>query len=724
VIPALRIVLLLTVTALAGASESLAAGQEEQTPQSPPSAPPPGGVQPPPPAGVFSDEIVVTASRVEQMVRDVPSSMSILAREEILASSAQTVDGLLSRIPGFSLLRQGSSIVAAPTVRFASLRGLGGSNSRTLVLLNGIPLNEPFSGVIYWSQIPLEDIERVEIVKGGGSGTWGNLALGGVINIITTSPGPGDEAFVATVEGGNAGTARVYAAARGARGRLHASVTTNLFRTGGYYTIREDQKGPVDRRVNDVNGTVGASLEYRVSPEMTWSFGGSYYHEQQDAATRLAEFSTDAVALHGQGTILRPGGSRWQMTGFFSRQNGEHRSSTIGAGRQTETPAGDQFDVPAASVGASVQWSRPLSGRHLVTAGADAQWIDAAVSEHLSFVADRFTRTRTSGGQQTLGGLYVEDIFQVTPRWRISAAARLDRWQAFRGVRRELDSVAQVVLRDDQPDGRTALTFNPSVGVVRHVSDRVSIKASLYRAFRAPTPAEMYRPFRTRGNVIVESNAQLDFERLTGVEGGVDAVLPGSLRTRVTGYWDSLRDSVAAVTIEAAGPSGRTIVPCGFVPAGGVCRQRQNLGRLRSAGIDAEFEGQLGTSWTGTARYLFNRSRVVEVATQPQLAGTFNTQSPVHQVVLAASYQNPRTVNVSLGARYVGARYEDDLNSLRIDDFVTADLRVARAVSGSAEAYVAVQNLFDTTYEVTRAADGTVTVGEPRLVNVGLRVRF
>jgi outer membrane receptor protein involved in Fe transport len=247
---------------------------------------------------------------------------------------------------------------------------------------------------------------------------------------------------------------------------------------------------------------------------------------------------------------------------------------------------------------------------------------------------------------------------------------------------------------------------------------------SLYRAFRAPTPAEMYRPFRARGNVIVESNADLGPERLTGVEGGVNATLPGDLRLAATGYWDRLTDSVAIVTIDAAGSAGRTIAPCGFVPAGGVCRQRQNLRRLRSTGLDIDVHRRFGRSVTATARYLFNRSRVVEVTTQPQLAGTFNTHSPVHQVVLLATYQNPRVLDVSAGARYVGARFEDDLNALRVGSFSLVDVRVARTVSRGAEAFVTIQNLLDRPYETTRAADGTVGVGEPRLVSAGLRLHF
>ena len=126
--------------------------------------------------------MVVSAGRVEQRLSDVPTHTTVLTREDIERSSAQTVDDLLREVPGFSLFRRSSSLVANPTTQGVSLRGIGPSGvSRTLVLLDGVPLNDPFGGWVYWSKVPLESIERIEIVRGGGSALYGNYALGGVI---------------------------------------------------------------------------------------------------------------------------------------------------------------------------------------------------------------------------------------------------------------------------------------------------------------------------------------------------------------------------------------------------------------------------------------------------------------------------------------------------------------------------------------------------------------
>jgi outer membrane cobalamin receptor len=135
------------------------------------------------------EPVVVSAGRVEQALQDVPANVTVLNREDIERSAARTLDDLLRQIPGFSLFRRSSSLVAHPTTQGVSLRGIGPSGvSRTLVLLDGVPLNDPFGGWVYWSKVPLESIEPLEVVRGGGSALYGNYALGGVINIVTRKP--------------------------------------------------------------------------------------------------------------------------------------------------------------------------------------------------------------------------------------------------------------------------------------------------------------------------------------------------------------------------------------------------------------------------------------------------------------------------------------------------------------------------------------------------------
>ena len=100
-------------------------------------------------------------------------------------------DDVLRQIPTFSLFRRTSSLASHPTTQGVSLRGIGPSGvSRTLVLLDGVPFNDPFGGWVYWSRVPLERADRIEVVDSSSSSLYGNYAMGGVINCRDESRPP------------------------------------------------------------------------------------------------------------------------------------------------------------------------------------------------------------------------------------------------------------------------------------------------------------------------------------------------------------------------------------------------------------------------------------------------------------------------------------------------------------------------------------------------------
>src|SRR5438552_2242198 len=151
-----------------------------------------------------SDTITVTATRTETRLSDTPSSVVVLNRETLEATAATTTDDALRQVPGFTLFRRSGSRSANPTSQGVSLRGIGASGaSRALVLDDGVPLNDPFGGWIYWGRVPRAAIDRIEIVRGGASDLYGSGAMGGVVQFIRR--GAMDDVTV-EASGGSEGT--------------------------------------------------------------------------------------------------------------------------------------------------------------------------------------------------------------------------------------------------------------------------------------------------------------------------------------------------------------------------------------------------------------------------------------------------------------------------------------------------------------------------------------
>ena len=699
-----------------------AAPSAEPAPQADASAQSPEPATKPP--LTLTEDVVVTASRVDQRVRDIPASVNVITADEIERSSAQSAEDLLRQIPGFGL-RQGSARAIHPSNRSASLRGLGGTSiSRTLVLVDGVPMNEPIAGAVFWTRIPVENIERVEVVRSGASGVWGNMALGGVIHIITRPmPSSGLDVSV-TADGGSHGTGHVHAAVAGGRGPLSLRVSSRYFTTGGHYDTRAGQRGSVDRRVEGDIGSADVKVEYRRSPDATWTAGGSVYSENVLLGTALADQHMEQQQGRIGANFSGGRAGQWQVLGVLTRQRTENVQPSVAPDRNSEIPATHQFHVPALTVAASVQWSRPLTSRVLLTAGSDLQRSEAESNDRFAFSAGRFTRQRRIGGEQIFGGAYVQTLVHASDRWTIVTAARLDRWQTRNGLRREFDIATGAVFRDDRFGDHTFWTLSPNAGVVHRASAKALWKASVYRGFRAPVTIELYRPIRASGNTIIEPNPFLDPERVTGAEAGIEVTPVPRVRARLTGFVAHLDDPITSVTVELAGGTGRTIAPCGFVPAGGTCRQYQNLGRIRSAGVESEVSYRGGARWTASLSHAFNPTRITRAPAQAHLVGNRGRGVPLHEVVAGFSYDDPRTIGVTLAARYVGERYLDDLNRLRLDGTFVADARIGRRISRSAEAFLRVQNLFDRLYAISTNESGVDVIAPPRQVNAGVRVTF
>jgi outer membrane receptor protein involved in Fe transport len=669
------------------------------------------------------EQIVVTATRTETPLDELPANVTVLTRSDIRESAATTVDDLLRMVPGFNLIRESNSIVSHPGIQSVNMRGLGATPaSRTLVLLNGVPLNDPFGGWVHWSRIPLENVERVEVVKGGGSEVWGNRALGGVINIITERPS--DTSLKVSGQGGSYSTVRTFASGAFRRGGLAILAAGEFFDTDGYPVVRPDQRGPIDGNAYSDHVTAGGTIEYAASPNVDVRLGGSYYGEDRNAGTPLRYNSTEIAALDVRVDLRASDESRWQIAAFGGFQKYVNFTGSSSPDRSVETPALDQFDVPSDYFGSNLQWSKTVLGGHALSAGTDLLWVEGETNEQFLYVAGEFRRLREAGGQQLMTGFYVQDVFPIGRRVHIKGSGRLDVWQNYAGrrVESDLSDGADGPLLDETYNDRTDVRFNYSVGARIDATQDLSVRATSYTGFRAPTLNELYKPYRASGGVVVEANPDLGPENLIGFELGADYRVSSRLFGRLTTFWNRVQDAIAEATIEEAGSETRPIAPCGIVPAGGVCRQRENLGTFRGVGFEAEVDYRPWRFWQIQESYLFNPTEIIEASGRPEVEGASVPAAPENQFVLRVAYKNPAVVFASLQGRYVGTRFEDDLNNLPLDAFFVMDLRLSRAVFRWLDLYVGAENLLDTEYGISLATNGLVRMGSPRIINGGLRV--
>ncbi len=670
------------------------------------------------PAVDLAETIVVTASRAEQQLGEVTANVSVLSGEELRASSSLALDDTLRRLPGFSLFRRNSSLVAHPTSQGVSLRGIGPSGvSRTLVLLDGLPLNDPFGGWIYWGRVGREGLDRIEVVRGGGSSLWGNAALGGVIHLVTSSPSPSGSSVRLSAMAGDQGVVSgdVWFGQGFERGSL--TLSARSFDSDGYPVVRADQRGVIDVDAYSEQTSFGGRLNLSPNERLSFGIGGDTLDEDRGNGTPLTGNDTESMSARVTADFVLGNGDSWTVRGFSHEQEFASSFSAQEADRSAERPALDQWLVDSNAVGLGAQWRRGADSGAW-TAGAEWRSVDGATNEDF-FYTTQFNRRRMAGGDQTIGGAYLKRRLSLGERLELELGARIDRWQTGSGLRLETNKADGSIRRDDAFDDRRETAASPRVGFLYRLDLGWRLRGSAYGAFRAPTVNELYRPFRVR-NDITEANELLEPERLRGVEFGAERYQGGS-RLSFNAFYNRIEDPIANVTLASIATS-QVFAPCGFVPGGGACRQRLNLDRTRVQGLEAELRQRIDDEWKVYVSYLYSNAEVESAASFPELEGRRLAQTPEHAASLGLEYSNAKLLDARLGVRLVGSQFEDDLNARPLESFTVVDLALARRFGGRWQAFAGLDNLLDENVQVGISGTGLVTIGAPRMVHAGVRL--
>lgn len=664
------------------------------------------------------DAVVVSATRTEQTLRSLPVQVVVLGQPAIAHSTAQTVPDLLRTIPGFTTRDFQAGVVSGPSQSIVSFRGLGGSSAgRTLILLDGIPAGDPFSGWLDWGRIPLPMLESAEVVRGGGSITWGSRSLGGVVNLRTIAPRR-DEVRV-MVEGGSLGTYHGAGAVTVRRDKVSASLGGDYLDTDGFVILRADQAGPVDQP----QATISRALTGKITYDATAALQGWIAASTYSGGDRPLGEQDRQAFNEGRGGLrwLSPSGGIATIGIFTNGRSASGKSWSINSDRSAQTPQ-RYNSSPARSTGISVQWTQMAFERHELTAGVDYSAASGSLVEEYAFANGQATQERDVGGTQQLGGIFVQDAADLGQGLRMVVSARVDHVANTDGRRIVRDLVVGSTLSDSAFRDETASRFTYSLGLRWQQTGWLGWRGSVYEAFRAPSMYEMYYPrFSSRGTV-TEANAQLDAERLRGGEVGADLTLANGLLSRITVFTNRVSSPIMDITVGTAGDQPQVIVPCGTMPARQTCSQRQNVSGLRSSGLEMETEWRPSNRWGLGAGYSFSPTQVI--APGEPVDGKQAIRAAKHMVTSSVAWNVPRWFSAAVEGRYVGSRFDDDVNTVKLDAFYLLGLRFNRELGRGVTAHLKIDNLLDEEFEVARTRSGLADMGAPRWVTAGLRAAW
>jgi vitamin B12 transporter len=654
------------------------------------------------------ETVIIDAARLPPAASE--PAFSVVRLNEAQIAPFDRLDTALRQVPSLSTFRRLSSLGANPTTQGVSLRGIVGSGAgRTLVTLDGVPQNDPFGGWVIWSSLPPEAIQGVAIVRGAGAGPYGAGALTGVVALEERASGA-----AASVEaGGPLGEWRVAGSGAADLGGIGVFLSGTKEHSDGWIPVREG-RGAADVPLEMDAWNSAVRLQTVIGRTVLAMRVGAFGEARSsglagaDSETRGSTVSLTAAAAP------EPDALGWRVQGWVRESNLRQTQVAVAADRNTTTPANNQYANPARGWGFNAAL-RGTSESFEWETGVDVRATEGETQEQFRFMQGAFTRDRRAGGETMVAGGYAEATWLAGPLL-LTGGARVDWWSSTNAHRIEHNIATGAVTVNSSAPDQNGTVPSARGGIKYDLTETLYLRGAAYAGFRQPSLNELYRSFRV-GNDITGANPNLKPEKLYGVEAAIGGATSSGFSWEGTAFYNVVTDSIANLTI-VAGPFADPIE--GFIPAGGVLRQRDNVARIEALGAEARIEKR----WEMFAVRLAASYTDAELdggSEAPQLTGLRPAQAPQFAATAGIDWFAPYGFGVHVDLRYEGDRFEDDLNSRPLDEAFTVDVRVDYKVTDHVSVYGAVDNLFDA--EVQTRLTSVYEYGPPQLWRIGLAYR-
>lgn len=638
--------------------------------------------------------IVVTGQGLEETPASPAYDSQTLERDRLLAAPSGRIEDALSSIAGFQQFRRSDSRSANPSAQGATLRALGGNaTSRTLVLLDGIPMNDPFFGYIPFAAIAPDRLSEARITRGGGSGPFGAGALAGTIELTSAGYEELGPVSGSALIDGRAGT-EAHATLASRLGGGFASISGRWDRGRGFYTTPLDQRVARSARAAYDSWSVELRGVSPLSDTVELQARGLLYSDARtlrfDGADSTSEAQDASLRLVGRGN--------WQfdLLGYLQSRN----FSNVVVSATRFVPVLDQRNTPSTGIGGKFELRPPLGDAHVLRIGADLRRSDGKMFETaLSAASGNVAARRTAGGVNTDLGLFVEHDWTLGPV-TLTGGARADRFAVRDGFFRETDAEGAATVDRSFAD-RAGWSASVRGGALARLGGGWQLRAAGYSGLRLPTLNELYRPFVVFP-VTTQANAGLANERLEGFEVGLDYRRGEAIRLALTAFDNRVKRAIANVTI-----------------ADNV-RQRRNIDAIGAQGIEATFGISRGAFGLDGSLALVD-AEVHGSGLAAALDGNRPSQTSKWFANITAGYRAASGARLAVTLRHVGAQFEDDLETDLLPAATTLDAYAEIPLHKRLSLVLRGENLADEAV-VTRNQGGSIDLGTPRTLWFGVRL--
>jgi len=693
-------------------------------------------------------EVVVTATRTEKEVEVAPASVYVVTKEKIEIQKPKTTDEALKGLPGV-MLGRGQGLM--DTLSAITLRGIPGQK-RTLILMDGVPLNDAYKGFVPKGGFYPEDLERIEVVKGPFSSLYGGYAMGGVVQFFTKMPEKREmflkAGYGSSFDRGDAmdDLKRVYISYGDKIKNFSFFVSYGRHDTNGYPTdfvtyskipfgtigakpSYDNYGNPVyvlgdkgDERYWDDGITLKAQYEFDKNTRLRFTFMRNRYEYNYDEPhPYLLNATTGAPLYYPSESSYPPGdGGRIQNlyatyfeTELFKRLKTKLNLSYVNvekdwyvtplskakiggcaAGTKPED-CGYVSNTPQRALTADLQLTLPLFSNQLLTFGGYYRWEYADTKEkYLRNWKDEDSTVRLksqSKGKTRTYAFYVQDEIALRENLTVYLGGRVDFWKTYDGYVNQVGTKGY----PKKYESNTETSFSPKFALVYKPFEKTTLRASLGKAFRPPTIFELYLISFVPGRRIVRfSNPNLSPETVWAYELGISQDLWKGAKFSFTGFYNKMDDLIYPKVLNATH------------------RMPINVGKAESKGFEVGLEQKFDFGLKLFANLTYTDSEILENKVTPEMVGKRLVMFPLWMGNLGVELKRGRFSAYVIG-RYMDKMYFDDMNRDKksgvygsYDEYFVVDARLSYELTKFATLSLSFDNLFDRDYYYYYKAPG------------------
>lgn len=468
------------------------------------------------PSALAGQPIVVTASKYEQQVRNVPVSLATLSRKELQDRNPITIDRALEYVPGVNM--NASQVNIRGSSGYS--RGVG---SRVLFLLDGIPFLTGDTREINFETVPVYVVDRVEVMKGAGSALYGSSALGGVVNIITRDIETGTHAYMRAYGG-------FYSEPSYSRWNWS---DTRRYLNGAAFSVsgKKDKVGILlggsrdeddSYRQNDWRKRWSGSgkLQWEISPFQQLTVSGNYMWQKRGNFLYWKDLNHALQPPVSQLDDMVES-NRYYVTTHYRYILNKNRYITVRG-----IWFRNRFEDNLTGEGGNQSTSGYLNGEIQLSWQVGRLFFTSGIEGHLNYAESGIFGNRSGHGQAA----YLQGEITLSHRWKATVGARFDNFK--------LDSVAS----------RSRL--NPKLGLVFNPAAKTALRASAGLGFRAPSMAEIFISTTTSGLQLVP-NLKLKPEKSRYAELGWNQTYTSWLASDAALFYSHFSDLIEGTFREA-----------------------------------------------------------------------------------------------------------------------------------------------------------------------------